>query len=65
MKNRALAILVAGVLLLSGTGSVAAAGKLGGAGGADEFRRPRSVQVHGGKVGGSLDRYDVQIEARD
>jgi hypothetical protein len=37
MKNAVAAILVAGALALSAGGSTLAAGKVGGAGGADEF----------------------------
>lgn len=37
MKNTVIAVLVAGALALSAGGSTLAAGKLGGAGGMDEF----------------------------
>jgi hypothetical protein len=55
MNNRLLAVLVAGALLLSASGSTLAGGKLGGAGGADEFRRPHTELVQGGKIGGGMD----------
>jgi hypothetical protein len=50
MKNEIAAVLVVGVLL-STSGSSLAAGKLGGAGGADEFLLPPSLLA--GKLGGA------------
>jgi hypothetical protein len=55
MKSHVMALLVTGVLLLGASGPALAAGKLGGAGGADEFRTQRAV-ADGGKVGGGMDR---------
>jgi hypothetical protein len=50
MKRTLMAVMVAGILLLASSGSTLAAGKLGGAGGADEFRRPNPVMA-GSKLG--------------
>jgi hypothetical protein len=52
MKNRVLAVLVAAALLVSASGSTLAAGKLGGASGADEFRSVCPA-LAGGKLGGA------------
>lgn len=69
MKNSVIAVLVSGALALSAGGSTLAAGKMGGAGGADEFQITAPTEVGddagdetedrpaalGGKVGGTMD----------
>jgi hypothetical protein len=55
VKNRVIAVLVGMSLLVAATSTTFAAGKLGGSGGADEFRRPRAELVQGGKIGAGMD----------
>ena len=54
-KSTAAAVLVAGALLLSAGGPALAAGKMGGAGGIDEFRSAPSA-VAGGEASGAPER---------
>ena len=60
MKNGVIAVVVAGMLVFSASGSTLAAGKLGGASQLDGVGRGNAVAVEDEQVGGSLDRPTTQ-----
>jgi hypothetical protein len=64
VKNGVMAVLFAGVLVLSASGPTLAAGKLGGASGMDRQQTSLSAEIQGSKLGTGPDYAGNQGEKR-